>query len=129
MTRFRFKAGYMSSICSCCGRSKTNRKRISTTVMKPIFYGKSTVANKKGNTMLLTWRDKRILSLLSNWHNSRIITNKNLYRRRGTEKVIEKSNVVVGYIKSMSGADRADQYASNYCFLRKSLKWLLIYLS
>lgn len=43
--------------------------------------------------------------------------------RGGTEIDIRKPNVVVSYTNSMGGVDRADQYASTYCFLRKSLKW------
>lgn len=45
----------------------------------------------------------------------------NRFIRGGTNEVIEKPSVVVGYTKSMGGVDRADQYASSYCFLRKSL--------
>ena len=33
------------------------------------------------------------------------------------------SNIILNYIKYVGGVDRADQYASTYCFLRKSLKW------
>lgn len=31
--------------------------------------------------------------------------------------------MVSEYTANMGGVDRADQYASTYCFLRKSLKW------
>lgn len=72
--------------------------------------------------MLLAWRDKRTVTLLSNWHNNKMITNKR-FRRGGIEEVIEKPSVVVGYTKSMGGVDQADQYPFSYCFLRKSLKW------
>ncbi|KAF7389353.1 hypothetical protein HZH66_010490 [Vespula vulgaris] len=34
---------------------------------------------------------------------------------------IKKPNIIVNYIKYMSGVDRTDQYASTYHFLRQSL--------
>ena len=43
--------------------------------------------------------------------------------RGGVDLVYEKPEVVLNYTKSMGGVDRADQYASTYCFMRKSLKW------
>ena len=43
--------------------------------------------------------------------------------RGGVEIMIKKRNIILNYIKYMGGVDRADQYASTYCFLRKSLKW------
>ena len=43
--------------------------------------------------------------------------------RSGVEIMIKKPNIILNYIKYMGGVDRADQYASTYCFLRKSLKW------
>lgn len=43
--------------------------------------------------------------------------------RGGVDIMVKKPNIVLNYIKYMGGVDRADQYASTYCFLRKSLKW------
>ncbi|XP_046737562.1 piggyBac transposable element-derived protein 4-like [Diprion similis] len=108
--------------CHLTGTIQINREGVPTSLNKPKLKEKKTVAYKQGNTMLLAWRDKRIVTLLSNWHNAGMITT-NIFIRGGTNEVIEKPSVVVGYTKSMGGVDRADQYASSYCFLRISLKW------
>ncbi|KAL2732258.1 piggyBac transposable element-derived protein 4-like [Vespula maculifrons] len=44
-----------------------------------------------------------------------------LYRFYEVEVNIKKPNIIVNYIKYMSGVDRTDQYASTYHFLRQSL--------
>lgn len=43
--------------------------------------------------MLSAWRDKRIVSFLSKWHNDGMITT-NRFIRHGTNEVIEKPSVV-----------------------------------
>ncbi|XP_066596608.1 piggyBac transposable element-derived protein 4-like [Prorops nasuta] len=108
--------------CHLTGTIQTNRKGVPTSLKKPKLIKKKTVAYKRGNTMLLAWRDNRIVTLLSNWHNAGMITT-NRFIRGGANEIIEKPSVAVGYTKSMGGVDRADQYASCYCFLRMSLKW------
>ncbi|KAI4481598.1 hypothetical protein M0802_013908 [Mischocyttarus mexicanus] len=108
--------------CHLTGTIQTNRKGIPTSLKKPKLRENKTVAYKRGNTMLLAWRDKRIVTLLSNWHNAGMITT-NRFIRGGTNEVIEKPKVPVGYTKSIGGVDRADQYASSYCFMRMLLKW------
>ncbi|KAI4485718.1 hypothetical protein M0802_012579 [Mischocyttarus mexicanus] len=108
--------------CHLTSTIQTNRKGVSTSLKKPKLRENKTVAYKRGNTMLLAWRDKRIVTLLNNWHNAGMITT-NRFIQGGTNEVIEKPKVAVGYTKSMGGVDRADQYASSYCFMRMSLKW------
>ena len=44
-------------------------------------------------------------------------------RRRSNVVTVNKPEMVLEYTANMGGVDRADQYASTYCFLRKSLKW------
>ncbi|XP_014613522.1 PREDICTED: uncharacterized protein LOC106791974 [Polistes canadensis] len=44
--------------------------------------------------------------------------------RSGIEVTVKKPNIIINYVKHIGGVDRADQLASTYCFLRKSLKWL-----
>ena len=59
---------------------------------------------------------------MSNWDNAGLTTVKRILRG-GIEVNVKKPNVILNYIKYMGGVDRVDQYASTYCFLRKSLKW------
>ncbi|XP_035737648.1 piggyBac transposable element-derived protein 4-like isoform X2 [Vespa mandarinia] len=82
----------------------------------------TTVAYRKRNTLVLAWKDKKVVTCLTNWSNAGMSTVKRILRD-GIEINVKKPNVVINYIKYMGGVDRTDQYASTYCFLRKSLKW------
>uniref|UniRef100_A0A1B0BVD5 PiggyBac transposable element-derived protein domain-containing protein n=1 Tax=Glossina palpalis gambiensis TaxID=67801 RepID=A0A1B0BVD5_9MUSC len=46
--------------------------------------------------------------------------------RGGNIISIDKPQMVVDYTANMGGVDPADEYASTYCLLRKSLKWWII---
>lgn len=108
--------------CHLTGTILTNRKELPCLIKKPKFHKKSTVAYRKGNTLVLAWKDKRIVTSLTTWDNAGITPVKRILRG-GVEVTVKKPNVIINYIKYMGGVDRADQYASTYCFLRKSLKW------
>lgn len=72
--------------------------------------------------MILAWKDKRVVSMMSNWCDADMTTVKR-FQRGGVEIAVKKPNVILKYIGFMGGVDRADQYTSTYCFMRKSLKW------
>ena len=72
--------------------------------------------------MILSRKDKRVVTLVSTSDSAGFIS-KTRFLRGGEQQNVEKPKVVINYTKSMGGVDRADQYASTYCFLRKSLKW------
>ncbi|CAK9809611.1 PiggyBac transposable element-derived protein 4 [Anthophora plagiata] len=108
--------------CHLTGTILTNRKHLPNQIKKTKFRKKSTVAYRKGNTLVLSWKDKRVVTCLTNWNNAGMTTVKRILRG-GTEVAVRKPNVIINYVKHMGGVDRADQYASTYCFLRKSLKW------
>lgn len=80
------------------------------------------IAYRMNNNLVLAWKDKRIVTLLTNWHNAEIGTVERTLRHRAWT-VIKEPIVIINYIKFMEGVDRADQYASTYCFIRKSFKW------
>lgn len=48
-----------------------------------------------------------------------------IYRklRGGNIIFIDKPQMVIDYTRNIGVVDLADQYASMYCFMRKSLKW------
>ncbi|TBU20600.1 transposase IS4 [Hamiltosporidium tvaerminnensis] len=79
------------------GTIQSNRKFLPDSIKKPRFSENNTFACRSGNILLSAWKDKRIVLALSSWDVS------------GTEPV--------------NRVDRADSYATSYCFLRKSLKW------
>ena len=99
-----------------------NGKYLPAAIKKPKFSTKSTVACKKGNTLVLAWKSKRIVTFLStnDVASLEMVTTKT--RSGGTINIL-KPTVAINYTKRMRAVDRADQYAATYCFLRKSLKW------
>lgn len=97
-----------------------NRKGIPDSIKKANFSENKSVTNERGNTMILSWKDKRIVSFFSTSDSAGFMTKSRFLR--GGEQDVNKPKVVVNYTKSMDSVDRADQYASSYCFL-KSLKW------
>ncbi|KAI4497786.1 hypothetical protein M0802_007112 [Mischocyttarus mexicanus] len=99
-----------------------NRKGLPKEIKKPNFSKKSTVAYRQNNTLVLGWEDKRVVTCLTTAGDTGMTTVKRI-TRGGVNIMVKKPNIVVNYIKNMGGVDRADQYASTYCFLRKSLKW------
>lgn len=46
-----------------------------------------------------------------------------MYKISVRTEASNKPQMVLDYTANMGGVDLADQYASTYCFLRKSLKW------
>jgi hypothetical protein len=104
------------------GTIMTNRKNLPTAIKKPKLKQSEVLSYGSDDTMVLAWRDKRVVTMLSNWHSNetRVV---NRIKRGGIEEEIVKPEVVIDYTKYMGGVDRADHYTSTYCFLRKTLKW------
>jgi hypothetical protein len=78
---------------------------------------------KKIKYIALAWKDKRVVTMLSTWHNRR--DTKKVCRKTAKEvEVFHKPAVVIDYTSKIGGGvDRADHYCSSYGFLKKSLKW------
>lgn len=104
------------------GTIQNNRKFIPDSIKKPKFSQNNTFACRSENLLLLAWKDKRVVTILSSWD----VSGTQPINRRvrgGNIQVIDKPTVIVNYNKYMGGVDRADSYSASYCFLRKSLKW------
>lgn len=109
--------------CHLTGTIMANRKGLPSQIKKPKFTPRKVVAVRKyNNKMLLAWKDKRVVTMMSTSSNAKM-TSITRMGKGGTVITRDKPNIVLEYTKSMGGVDRADQYASSYCFLRKSLKW------
>lgn len=72
--------------------------------------------------LVLLWKDKRTVSMLSTYHNS---SNQVVVRNaKGKEReIVTKPTVVCEYNKHMGGVDLADHLLSSYSFTRRSVKW------
>ncbi|CAD1470709.1 unnamed protein product, partial [Heterotrigona itama] len=78
--------------------AKYNKSNKSNKKLK--FNKKFTIAYRKDNTLVLAWKDKRIVtSSLTTWDNA------------------GKPNVIINYIKYMGGVNQGDQYASTICLI------------
>ncbi|CAL7939067.1 unnamed protein product [Xylocopa violacea] len=108
--------------CHFTGEILTHRKEVPTEIKKPKFLKKSVVVYRRDNALLVAWKNQRAVACLTTRDNAGMTTVKrNL--RSGVEVNVKKPSITVNYLKYMGGIHRADQYASTYCFLRKSLKW------
>lgn len=111
--------------CFLTGTIMTNRKGLPEQIKKPKLAIGQKIAYRKGKTLVLAWRDKRVVTMFSTKHSS--ISQPERKRSKttenATEKEINKPTIILDYNKNMGGVDVADQYATSYCFMRKTLKW------
>ena len=77
-------------------------------------------AFRRNNVLLLNWRDKRIVSMISTYNKGDEMVPVNMRAR--TDPVI-KPIAVLDYNKHMSGVDLHDQLNKYYESSRKSVKW------
>ncbi|XP_076167209.1 uncharacterized protein LOC143146631 [Ptiloglossa arizonensis] len=78
--------------CHLSGTILTNRKHLPNQIKKPKFGRKSTVAFRKGNTLVLSWKDKRVVTCSTNWNNAGMTSVKRMLRG-GVENTVKKPNV------------------------------------
>ena len=79
------------------------------------------VYRHQDEVMTLAWQDKRLILMLSTWHNVDTTIRKRWIN--GEEIEVIKPTVVCDYTSKMGGVDRADHYCASYSFTRKTLKW------
>lgn len=75
---------------------------------------------RKGEVLLLAWKDKREVRMISTIHDAGMGEGK---PNRWTGEIKKKPNCILEYNKYMGGVDRADMYLAYFSLLRKSMKW------
>ncbi|XP_069183711.1 piggyBac transposable element-derived protein 4-like [Procambarus clarkii] len=90
----------------------------------------TTVYLRKVNTFVLLWKDKRVVSIITNLHNAdtqQVQRRKRVRRRDGTtaleQVTVNKPIAICDYNKFMKGVDHFDHMVKHYHFARKSHKW------
>ena len=82
------------------------------------------IARDNGKVMVLSWKDRRIVTAISTKHNDAAVP---ITRRKkggnGEFEIIMKPEVIVDYNKHMSGVDHMNQMMAYYPCTRKTLKW------
>ena len=95
------------------------------------------IFRRKDDTFIICWKDKRLVSMISNCHNSdtgvveRIEKTIKDGKREYKKVAVNKPLAVIDYNKYMSGVDHFDQMIKYYKFARKTKKWskkLIMYL-
>lgn len=74
---------------------------------------------RKEDILFVTWKDKRLVNMLSNWYRGNKTIEKNL---QGCGDPLTKPIVVESYNQNTGGVDLTDQYNNYYSGKRKSVK-------
>lgn len=75
------------------------------------------------STSIIKWKDKRMVSLLSNFHNPRDTENVQRRAKDGTVSIIPCPKVLKDYNQNMNCVDKLDQNKKSCQIDRKSKKW------
>ena len=73
--------------------------------------------------MVLAWRDKRIVRMISTFHQDKMETVACRQKGQSVPVPQQKPQVIIQYNKFMNGVDRLDQKIAYYPFIRKTAKW------
>lgn len=76
---------------------------------------------RKGPVILIAWKDKRIVRMISSIHDASMKSSRN--RKRNYIDDTIKPTCILQYNKHMKGVDCVDQYLANSSILRKTVKW------
>lgn len=105
------------------GTVRLNRKhmpKLNKTDLKAIKK-KQVKTYSSEKMMVMLWRDKKLVTMLSTSANANMIDLKQKNRKTGED--IFKPQCVVEYNENMGGVDRSDQMISPYEITRKSRRW------
>lgn len=100
------------------GTLRVNRKNLPVKVVKAKLKRGQYIWQRRGNIVVMKWKDKRDVLAISTQHKPQMIT---ITDKRRRER--EKPKIILDCNKNMSGIDRADQMVSYYVTPRKSIRW------
>ena len=101
------------------GTVRLNRKNLPVGIKKEKLRKDEVSAYIKNKMMVLKWKDKKDLTLLSTIHNAEMV---DVTTRKGT---IQKPKLVMDYNNTMGGVDGVDQHLSCYPTTRKRGKSII----
>jgi len=82
------------------------------------------VASDNGKVLVLAWKDRRVVKVISTKHDASATTiSRRKKRGGGALEEVSKPTCILDYNKHMSGFDLLDQTIPYYPFTRKTLKW------
>lgn len=113
-----------------CGTLRLPRgvPKILQTELQSLKYNETKFI-RKGDVFVISWKDKRVVSMISTLHNSITKPMKTIKKIKSKNNVsykeieINKPEAVLDYNKNMKGVDHFDQMVKYYSFARKTNKW------
>lgn len=96
------------------GTLRSNRKDLPPGFAKEKVAKGQCIAYQRGKIMVLKWNDKKLVNMLSSFHDASSVS-----VRPGTTREKQKPKVVYDYNFTMGGVDRCDQEMSYYPSTRK----------
>ncbi|XP_071053828.1 piggyBac transposable element-derived protein 4-like [Onthophagus taurus] len=98
------------------GTMRMNRQEVPKEIREKKLKKGEITAFQRGKVMVLKWRDKKDVCMLSTVHNSARETTKKRDKDGG---LIKKPKVIIDYNNTMGGVDRLDQHLHDYPIARK----------
>lgn len=113
LLEFMFKKGI-----AVTGTLRLNRVGVPKELVKEKLKPGESIHFRKGNFVMLRWKNKRDIFMLSSRHN---VDFEEVTDRFGRNKM--KPKMIIEYNDNMYGVDRSDQMLVYYSTPRKTLKW------
>ncbi|CAK1591024.1 unnamed protein product [Parnassius mnemosyne] len=107
-----------------CGTVNVTRKHLPTLKEDTkLERGEHDYRVSDTNVTVMKWKDKRVVHLLSNYHDPQNVSTVIRKERNGDSNQIACPEVVKDYNANMNFVDKFDQLKSCYAIERKSRKW------
>lgn len=104
-----------------CGTVQAGRKHMPKDIKTLRLKKGDVVTRTCDDLMVLRWKDKRDVYMLSNFHGDSMAASGKIDHK--TKEPVVKPVVVLDYNKKMGGVDVCDQMVDTYQCMRKTIKW------
>ena len=101
----------------CVGTLRLNRREVPKVIKETKLKKGETVSAFRQKSMVLKWKDKKDVSILSTFHDNAMV---NTVSRRGAQR--SKPQAIANYNKNMGGVDLSDNLLTHYSSARNRLK-------
>ncbi|XP_041961435.1 piggyBac transposable element-derived protein 4-like [Alosa sapidissima] len=117
---------------NACGTCRVNRKRFPDHFKNIKLWNRTSKRGDmrwdriEGDVLVVQWKDTRVVSCLSNFHNANDYTEVERLVRKDTvwnKVAVRQPAIISDYNQHMGGVDRSDQMINAYSVLRKTQKW------
>ena len=107
-----------------CRTLRVNRIGVPTSVQNCKPTDDLAITSREGRLLFITWKDKRIVNLITSVHNNSSYTKKIRSRFSETHfRTVQQPKAIALYTLKMSGVDIADQHVAANTMSHRMLKW------